>query len=279
MDEGTTPEIGLRDILLEATRVAEPVGVLLSNGADSNSLLASLIRNEIKPTVLSFRLAGRVSTDWSAARRTARALSLRFLDVELPIDVDSIAQDVRHAVKSLGLRKKADIECAIPVRYALDVAKANDLTTVFSGAAADGHFGLSRKAVIRAHTGDGMDDPKWLDDFRDAYFARVDPAQTRTMSAYGKRIGVRLLSPYVDKRIVEVFRGSSWRSLNMPRQKMPTRRAFPEIETWKVGRTHVNLQLGDSRIAENFTRLIDSPYNKRGSRSVVGIYNDFARNL
>ena len=269
----------LREIILDATCVKESVAVLLSNGVDSNSLVAALLRNGIRPTVISFRLTKNVSTDWSAARVTARGLGLDFVDIELPTDLDAMYADVRHAIKSLGLRKKADIECAIPVRYALDAAKQRGIATVIAGSAADGHFGLSRKAVIRAHTGDGLDDSAWLDAFREAYFARTDPAQTRTMTRYADAIGLRMLAPYVDQRLVDLFRGLSWRTLNTPRQKMPIRRAFPEIAKWGVGRSHTNLQLGDSGIALNYSRLVQSQYNTRSAKSVVAIYNDVAREL
>lgn len=265
----------LRKVLLDRTRVPEPCAVLLSNGVDSNTLLAAALRNNRKPIVISFRVAHRISTDWSAARRTADRLGLTFVDVEVSDDVDEIAADVRWAI-GLGLRKKADIECAVPVGHAINTASALGIKTLLTGAAADGHYALSRKAVVAAHDG-RLDDPDWLDAFRSAYFARQDPAQATTMRRYAATQGVDLQAPYIDERILEILRGATWRELNKPRQKTPARLAFPEIETWGVGRQHVNLQLGDSGIARNFERLLASTYNTRGSRSVVGIYNEFAR--
>ncbi len=267
----------LREILVKATHVSTSVAVLLSNGVDSNSILAAILRNGIRPTVISFRIARNVSTDWSAARATARALNLDFVDIELPTDLDVMHADVQHAIRYLGLRKKTDIECAIPVRYALDAAKQKNIATVISGLGADGHFGLSRKAVIRAHTGDGLDNPEWLDSFRESYFAQTNPAQTQTMTRYADAIGIQMLAPYINQQIVDLFRGVSWRALHTPQQKMPTRRAFPEIAQWRVGRSHINLQLGDSGIALNYSRLVKSRYNTRGAKSVVAIYNDIAR--
>ena len=162
----------VRDYLLRATKTKNPCGVLLSNGVDSNSVLASLLRNGSRPTVISFRVENYTSTDWTAARRIADKLELPFIDIELTTDVELIAKDVRFCIEKLGLRKKADIECFVPVMKAIDAASSSGIVDLFTGSAADGHYGLSLKAYKLAHTGNNLDDPKWLDDFRDCHDER-----------------------------------------------------------------------------------------------------------
>jgi len=267
----------VRDYLLRATKTENPCGVLLSNGVDSNSVLASLLRNRSRPTIISFRIENYTSTDWTAARRIADKLELPFIDIELTTDIELIATDVRFCIDELGLRKKADIECFVPVRKAIDAASNAGIVDLYTGSAADGHYGLSLKAYKLAHTGNNLDDSKWLDEFRDAYFARVNPAQTKTGREYGATKNVNVYAPYVSQELVEIYRGASWRWLNSPKQKMPVRDAFPELKDWRVGSRHINLQLGDSKIAENFTKLIDSRFNQRNYKSPVGIYNSMAR--
>lgn len=267
----------VKEFLLRETKTKNSCGVLLSNGVDSNSLLAALLQNGSRPTVISFRIENYTSTDWTYARRTADLLGLPFVDIELTTDVELIAQDVKFCITELGLRKKADIECFVPVMKAIDAASELGVLDLFTGAGADSHFGLNRKCYVAAHIGDGQDNPKWLDDFRDAYFARTNPAQTVSGKEYGAPKNVNVLAPYVSHELVEIFRGKSWKSLNKPKQKMPTRDAFPEMNKWRVGSRHTNLQLGDSKIAENYTRLLDSRFNTGNYKSPVGIYNAMAR--
>lgn len=267
----------VRDYLLSATQTKNSCGVLLSNGVDSNSILASLLRNKSRPTIISFRIEKYTSTDWTAARRIANKLELPFIDIELTTDVEAIAKDVRFCIDELDLRKKADIECFVPVMKAIDAASAAGVVDLFTGSAADGHYGLSLKAYKLAYSGNNLDDCKWLDEFRDAYFARVNPAQTKTATDYGATKKINVYAPYVSQELVEIYRGASWRWLNNPKQKMPVRDAFPELVDWRVGSRHINLQLGDSKIAENYTQLVESQFNQRGYKSPVGIYNAMAR--
>lgn len=144
---------------------------------------------------------------------------------------------------------------------AIDLASELGIQDLFTGSAADGHYGLSLKAYKLAHSENNLLDPKWLDEFRDAYFARVNPAQTKTGKDYGVTLNVNVIAPYVSQELVNIYRGSSWTSLNKPKQKTPVRDAFPELAEWRVGAKHTNLQLGDSKIAENYTRLLNSRFN------------------
>jgi len=266
-----------RKLLLQNTVGTNPCGVLLSNGVDSNSILASLIENGRAPFVFSFRVKGYESKDWRMAKITARALDLRFIDVELPTNVDDIFKDVHWAVKKMGLTKKADIECSIPVKYALDKAIQLGIADVYSGACADGHYGLTRKAFIEVRNNDKENDPAWLENYRLKYFSRENPAQSKTMADYFESKKGVLHVPYLDKGFFPIFAGISHYEMNKPKEKMPIRLAFPELKEWGVGNKHINLQLGDSGIADNYSRLITSEYNSHNYKSVVGIYNSVVR--
>jgi hypothetical protein len=61
--------------------------------------------------------------------------------------------------------------------------------------------------------------------------------------------------------------------VNKPKQKQPILDAFPkEFARVKV-RPHINLQLGDSGIAQHFYKLLDTDLNPGGIKSPVAIYN------
>jgi asparagine synthetase B (glutamine-hydrolysing) len=269
--------IRVRDLLLKETEGHSPCAILLSNGVDSNSILASLIRNERNPYVISFRLKGSEPTDWLMAKKTAEKLYLRFIDIELPKDLEIIFKDVKFAIQKMDLSKKADIECAIPVKYALDRALKLGIQDVYTGVCADGHYAVSRKAQIAVKKEQRLNDPTFLEEYRTKYFQRENPAQSKTMKLYFESKGGRLFMPYLNPEFHDIYKGISFEQMNKPKEKMPIRIAFPEMSEWKVGARHINLQLGNSGIASNFERLLDSEYNIHDNRAVIGIYNAIAR--
>lgn len=266
-----------QELLLETTSGNNSCAVLLSNGVDSNSILASLIRNKRNPYVISFRLKGSEPTDWLMAKKTAEKLYLRFIDIELPRDLEIIFKDVKFAIQKMNLSKKADIECAIPIKYALDKALKLGIHDVYTGACADGHYAVSRKAQITVKKEKRQNDPKFLEEYRTKYFERENPAQSKTMKLYFESKGGRLFMPYLNPKFQEIYREISFEQMNKPKEKMPIRIAFPEMSEWKVGTRHINLQLGDSGIADNYSRLLQSEYNLHRNKAVIGIYNAIAR--
>jgi len=267
----------VRNILLENSKADGSCGILLSSGVDSNSILASLLRNGIKPTVYSFRVAGHYSTDFRYAARTAKRLNLDFVEVEILHDLDSIIRDVRWAIHYLGFRKKADIECTIPVKHIIDKAREVGTENLFSGAFGDHYFGTTRKCHVTAYTGNNLDDPTWLNKYREESLADLTMSQTHRLGRYAKPFGITVHAPYDSPPLVKVFHNSSWRSINKPKQKLPVRDAFPEMEIWGVGKKNQPLQLGDSRIAKTYEQLLTSDLNTGNWKSVVGIYNSIAK--
>lgn len=252
----------------ELAPVAPPCAVLLSGGVDSTSVLLAARALGKRPRAYSFRLADRESTDFRVARENARRLGVDFVPVVLPTDLATLADDVTFLVRGLGLRKKADVECAWPVVRALRAIAEAD---VLVGSAADGHFGLSKKAMIH-HRGSVAS----LDAFRAALFARPDYAQAATLARYAASLGKRLHVPYKADGMVALFRGTSWESLNRPRQKMPIRASDDDFARLVV-RPHTNLQKGDSGIAEHFEKLLATPLAPPGARATVAVYNAVAR--
>ena len=55
-----------------------PTGIMLSSGVDSNTILAALLRNGIRPTVYSFHVKDHYSTDYRYADNLAKKLKLDF---------------------------------------------------------------------------------------------------------------------------------------------------------------------------------------------------------
>lgn len=246
--------------------------VSTSAGIDSASLVLAALDKGKTVTVMSFTLDDRESKDFVVARRIANTFGLDFLPVVLPTDGETVLRIVENIVSELRTSRKTTIECLVPFMIALPILRDAGHTTLVTGSAADGHFALSKKAMIHFREPQPM-----FQAFRHQYFAKSDPAQTKSLPYLAKAFGVSSHSPYTDRRIFNLFIDSSWDDLNKPRQKEVVRREFPELDSLCMNR-HVNLQLGDSGIASTFgeiVRLAVTPHAK----SPVSAYNKLLRQL
>lgn len=271
----TKPIPNVRRLLLDALAAEVPekaVAVALSGGVDSTSVLLALRELGKDVTAYSFTLRDRVSSDFALARKNARALGVPFVPVFLPNDVPTLRANVEELIGRWGLRKKTAIECAWPYLHLLSVVTQPVLVT---GAAADGHFGVSKKAMIHYR-----DTVAKLDGYRRSLFDDPDYAQAKTVGKIGAARGVRVAVPWRNRKIVDAFLGTTWEQVNKPRQKEPIRASYPtELARLDVMKLHTNLQLGDSGIAEHFEKLLRVPDLNPGGRfkSVVGVYNLIAK--
>ena len=253
----------VRKVLLQyaASVPDSSVGVLLSGGIDSAAVMFSLLASGKKVTAYAFTLDGRMSTDFSLARRNATAFGCEFVPVFLPVSVSQLKADLL-TLKRYGAKKKTDYECAWPMLYAYAAVRER---VVASGMGADGHFCISKKGMI--HWRDRIDEFR-LVLYRSPTYAQ-QPIHARIAAAHNKAV----LTPYLTDDMRREFLGTTWSEVNRPQQKQPILDAFPaEFRRIRV-LPHVNLQLGDSGIAAHFTKLLASDWNAKRYKSVQGIYN------
>tara|TARA_R110002126_G_C10394699_1_gene495349 strand:+ start:133 stop:987 length:855 start_codon:yes stop_codon:yes gene_type:complete len=269
----------IRETMLDICVSDVPTGIMLSSGVDSNTILAALLRNDIRPTVYSFHVKDHYSTDYRYADNLAKKLKLDFVEVEILKNIDDIIENVRFTMSEFGFRKKADIECSIPMLNVIQTAIGSDVKNIFSGAYGDYFFGTTRKCYIRASQGDGKTNPQWLDEYRDEIWASKDLGQSGRLRIFANKHDIQLTTPYRDPRLAAIFRGSSWGSVNTPMQKMPFRAAFPEIESWKVAKKNQPFQLGDTNIAKSYEQLLKTDLNVGNWKAVIGIYNAIAKGI
>lgn len=239
--------------------------VLLSGGVDSQAVLRGLLEAGERPEVLSFRTAETLSTDFRVASETAEALGLPFHEVWIPTEAHILRSYVRDAVERLGLRKKADVECFYPRWMALGLAADLKVEVLYTGDGGDGYFGVSKRAILHY-----SQTPDLMDEWRSLYFGKRNWSQTETIRAEAERLGLSVIMPLADRSLIRVCGGWGWEALNRPKQKQPIRDAFdlPPLPP------HVNLQLGDSGIAEAFKQL-----TPEGKKSPVAYYNQVARDV
>ena len=160
---------------------------------------------------------------------------------------------------------KIQVEAFWAFRRAIDLA---DQKYIVSGLAADLYFVLSKKGCMHF-----KDCP---DDYRAAGFERIScgDSQSAKLHKYCRSVGKRWLNPWVTKGMLNEFQGTTWDALNKPKQKQPIREQFADyLDELKIY-NHSDMHKGDSGIAAHFEQLLDDPvWNKRGYKSVKGIYN------
>lgn len=238
------------------------VAVLLSGGVDSAALVFALQEAGKQVTAYTFTLEGRVSTDFSRARKLCDAFAVEFVPVFLPRCLETLLTDLKQ-LKRIGAKKKTDFECGWPMLYAYAAAKEK---TVASGMGADGHFCISKKGMIHYRSR--------IDEFRIGLYRNTTYAQQHIHKRLAEQYNKRCELPFLQGQMQTAFLGTTWEQVNKPRQKQSILSAFPSQFARVGALPHTNLQLGDSGIAEHFAALLKTNANTKGHKSVVGIYNN-----
>lgn len=256
----------------ELADVPEPCAVALSGGIDSASVLFALLELGKDVRAYTFVPEGHVSTDYAIAKSICEQFSVPWDPVLLPTSIDRLKRDLWWVVHETGFESATDVECTWPFLYLFDQMDEPALVT---GAAADGHFVLSREARIN-----GLHESvASMDEFRRDLFATDEYAQEATLRDLARtRFGLaEFRVPYSTSAFVSAFMGTSHEQLNQPNQKQPIRDAYPMRMSTFQNRRHTNLHLGDSRIRETVERLLDTDWNVGDWSTSQGIVNAIAR--
>jgi asparagine synthetase B (glutamine-hydrolysing) len=229
----------------ELKNINGSVAVATSGGIDSSVLIMSCLDLGYKPSVLSFKMDNRPdSYDFDSARKLAKKFDLDFVPVLLPSSPEIILQKVIYEIKHFNIKKKTAIECVYPMMFVFDTCEQLSIQNLICGHAADGHYALSKKAMIHYRSTQQL-----YQQFRKAYFKNKNVAQSETLNQIAKEKNINLYLPYMQQTYFDLFNDLSWFEVNTPRQKELIRRDFPELDVMKL-KNHLNLQLGDSYIAE-----------------------------
>ncbi len=259
-------ELNVHDTLIHLVSELQEsdIAVSLSSGIDSASVLFALLECGKNVTVYSFTLEDRESRDFKEARSIAEKLNLSFIPVLLPTDIQTLKEDCITLHKKYGCVKKTDYICTWPYLYLTPAVKQPVLAT---GMAADGHFVISKKGMIHYRN--------MVEEFRQQYFSNPSRCQLPCRTLLAREYGVELFEPYLDQEMYEYLLHSTWDECNKPQQKMPIRRAFPDMYEKYMSKlyNHTNFQLGDSGISEHFNKLLKTGWNIYNYTSVVGIFN------
>ena len=254
----------LRDVIKQQIHDNE-VAVLLSGGVDSLSVgfAAEDILGK-KVHAYSFRLDTQTSYDYEKAKEVAEQFGWKFTGIKIP--TNNLIEDF-HKLVELGCLKKTSYECTYPFLYVYPQIQEK---YVLSGWAADGYYGISKKAMMHyKHT------QELFDEFRDNYFRPDMCANYNWHKKVSDQYNKILVTPYLDGKIKEFFYSKSWDELNKPYQKHHVRDAFPQFKQIKNVKNHLNLQI-ECGIVDLFESLINNrEINFKGRKRVMDICRDW----
>ena len=262
--------INVREVLstIVGRDANKEVGLFLSGGIDSASILFALMDAGKKVTAYSFTMDGVCSQDFLFARHLARKAGVQFVSVVLPRDYHVIVNDLKVLARKCGAISKTDFECSWPFLHTYPKVT---MPVVYSGMGADGHFCISKKGMIHF-----KDKP---DVFRMGLYKNPRYAQVGIHNHMAAMHNTTHNTPFLTSEMRKIFLGTTWDQVNKPRQKQPIIDACGKRIAWlKKVNKHINLQLGDSQIASHLAGLVKTKYNIRNHKSVVGVYNDIVAN-
>ena len=240
--------------------------VLLSGGVDSISVGFAAQRLGKKVHAYSFCLDTHPSYDFQKAKKIAEIFHWPFTGIEVP--TKNLADDW-HRLVQLDCRKKTHFECVYPFLYVYPEIQED---VVLSGWAADGYYGISKKAMI--HYGPGKSKEKF-DEFRDNYFDINNQAGYLWHELIARNNKKQLITPYLSLPVKDFFYGKTWEEVNKPFQKHHVRNAFDEFK--KIGKikNHLNLQI-DSGIVNLFESLLpNKEINFKNRSRIMDVCRDW----
>ena len=249
----------------------DEVAVLLSAGTDSITCGLAAQRLGKKVTGYRMYINGKQTSDSLGAKDAADHFGWDFVGIDVP--VDNIEKDFFTLINDYKCKKKTQVECTWPFLYVYPQIKEKE---VLSGVAADGWYGVSKRANIHfKHT------KELFDTFRNDYFGAPNPAGVRQQEQLAQENGMKLIAPYLADDVASWMMQHDWDFFNKPYQKAFMHDVFHEIKALKR-RNHENLQL-IAGIPDYFEKLLDNKeinlYNRQRVMDLVRDWQDVGATL
>lgn len=240
------------------------VAVLMSGGIDSLTCAFSAMRLGKKVHTYTMKVNGIDSGDSIASKEAAKIYGWDHNEINVPID--NIKEDFLKLINDYNCKKKTQVECAFPFLYVYPKIKQK---YVLSGWAADGHYGLSKRAMIHFRY------PKRLfDNFRYDYFNKENIVGILQQYKLAEENDLTFVAPYVYEHVYNYFITKDWDTLNKPFQKYEVVKDYPEFKRLPKVRKHENLQLC-AGIPKYFEMLLnDKELNTRNRKRVMDLVRD-----
>ena len=241
------------------------VAILMSGGTDSCTLLFTALRLGKKVTCYTFKPFGQDTYDSTKAKEICDIFNVPITIIDLP-EVN-IVNDFKLLASKYNCRKKTQYECTWPYIYTFPIIKEK---YILSGLAADGYYGVSKKAMIHfRHTLEKMQE------FRKSYFKdNPNPAGYLQLKQFCEEYNKILCVPYLDDSVYDYFYDKTWEDINKPHQKHLIQSRFDEFKKIKI-KGHINYQLC-AKVDKLFEKLLDNKQiNLYNRKRVMDICRDW----
>lgn len=260
----------------------DSIGILLSGGVDSTTLLWVMMELGLRPKVYTYTTSSTkgMSMDHKKAQALAEHYNLPLNVVHMSSDPEYVTQTIEKVlVENLEwLRKgRIDKEVAFLVHEMGLAASKDGIKYLFSGLGEGNIHMLGRKTEIRGHEGR-------ISNLESAISGvGFDMTQVIGFAADLSRMGVRLCAPHFISNARGAFSRLSWRQVNRPRKKEATLRAYSkEMEFSGINPQVSPMQSGDSGARDYFEEMVTgSEYARRISgrpvTSSIVYYNALER--
>lgn len=227
------------------------VAVLLSGGVDSVSVAFAAHRLGKKITGYTFHLKDQPTYDSQKAVDICKIMGWDYKVIEVPTDYNTFETSFMALARKYKCKKKTHYECCYPFLFVYPEIEQKE---VLSGWAADGYYGVSKRAHLHFKS------PKSkFDEFRTAYFQDGNRAGYNWHKKIADANEKKFITPYLSQSVSDYFFTMDWFELNQPFQKHHVVEAFSEFKTIGGVKKHINLQLG-SGIDKLFEKhLIGNP--------------------
>ena len=221
---------------LDRASIDNEISVLLSGGVDSVSVAFAAHRLGKKITGYTFHLKDQPTYDSNKAVSICKDMGWNCKVVEVPTDYETFESSFLDLANVYNCKKKTHFECCYPFLFVYPQIENKE---VLSGWAADGYYGVSKRAHLHFKS------PKSkFDEFRTSYFKDENRAGYNWHKKIADANKKKFITPYLTQEVSDYFFTMDWFELNEPFQKHHVVEAFPEFKQVGGVKKHINLQLG-----------------------------------
>lgn len=253
----------LIQIIGKATERYDTIGLMLSGGIDSSSILYSLI--ELGKTVhcYTFYLENYESNDLKSARRLSKKHNLDLTEIEIPRNT---IKDNLIFLSKIGCTRKTQFETKIHYCYLFPNVKEKIL---LSGLEADNLQGTVRSMILQS----SKDPIKFKELRKKAYDYAINTNLPIDYYLANKN-GIKLFYPFVEKEIYEFYLQFDWQYLNKPYEKWILLNAFNDYFQEDGYRRHCDMQQNSMMKDYCKTLITDKEINPNNRKRINEAYKD-----